>query len=152
MISHLRQFAGNAAGTAAIETAIFAPIFLVLTLGITDLGTGMFVRMQVNAAAQAGAAYALIHNYSGSPPVCASMSAACLSNIKIAMNDATGNSSFCTTATCAATFTSCADANGGICFAVSATYPYTPLLPDAVYAWASAQTYSSNVTVRVPVL
>jgi Flp pilus assembly protein TadG len=149
MISHLRRFARNSVGTAAVETAIFAPIFLIFTLGITDLGVGMFVKMQVNAATQAGAAYAVINTYSGSPPVCASMTATCLSNIQTAMNNASGNASFCTTATCTASFTSCADANGGICFAVSANYPYTPILPDAVYTWASAQTYSSTVTVRI---
>ena len=149
MVSHLYRFARNSVGTAAVETAIFAPIFLVFTLGITDVGAGMFVKMTVNAATQAGAAYAVINYYSGSPPVCASMTATCLSNIKTAMNDATGDPSFCSAATCSASFTSCGDAYGGICFAVSANYPYTPMLPDPAYRWASAQTYSSTVTVRI---
>jgi Flp pilus assembly protein TadG len=134
-------------GTAAVEAAIFAPIYLTLTLGITDLGSGMFVRMQINAAVQVGAAYAVIE--SGS--VCSSMTSACLNGIKQAMNDATGNLSFCTGSVCTASFASCAEANGGICYTVSANYPYTPILPDAVYTWAkSAQTYSSTATVRVP--
>ena len=146
MISHLRRFARNSNGTAAVETAIFAPVFLVLTLGITDLGAGMFVRMQVNAAAQAGAAYAVIH--SGSAACFPAVTSPCLTSIKTVMNDATGNSSFCTGTVCSASLTSCADANGGVCYTVSANYQYTPILPD-VYTWASGQTYSSTVTVRI---
>jgi Flp pilus assembly protein TadG len=134
-------------GTAAVEAAIFAPIYLAMTLGITDLGSGMFVGMQVNAAAQVGAAYAVI-NSSG---VCSSMTASCLSGIKQAMNDATGDPSFCTGSVCTASFTSCAEANGGICYTVSVHYPHNPILPDAAYTWAQpAQTYSSTATVRVP--
>ena len=144
------RFARNCDAAAAVEAAIFSPVFLIFTLGITDLGTGMFLEMQVNAAAQAGASYAVIN--SGS--VCASLSSTCLSSIQTAMNDATGNSSFCTTSAqnltpCSASFTSCADPNGGICFAISANYPYSPILPAAIYAWARSRTYSSTVTVRV---
>jgi Flp pilus assembly protein TadG len=136
-------------GTAAVEAAIFAPIYLTLTLGITDLGSGMFARMQVNAAAQVGAAYAVINSSSGRK--CSSMTSDCLSGIQQAMNDATGNPSFCTGTVCTASFTACAEANGGICYTVSANYPFRPILPDAVYTWAQpAQTYSYTVTVRVP--
>ena len=142
----LRQLRGNSNGSVAVETAVFAPLFLVMTLGITDLGSGMFVQMQVNAATQAGAAYAVINSGSA----CKSLSATCLSGIEAAMNDASGNSSFCTTTVCSANFTSCADTNGGICYTVSATYPFTPILPDAAYTWAgSRQNYSSTVTVRI---
>ena len=131
--------------SAAVEAAIFLPVFLVFTFGVADLGAGMFTRMTVNAAAQSGAAYAVIS--SGS--TCASMSAGCLAGIETAMRDATGNSSFCTGAVCSASFTSCADPDGGICFTVSANYPYTPILPSALYAWAQSSTLSSTVTVRI---
>src|SRR5215831_1812271 len=147
MIRSLRHFVQNCSGAAAVEAAIFLPIFLVMTLGITDLGAGMFVRMQVNAAAQAGAAYAVIHYGSATNQgICYSgPSGACLSGILAAMNDATGNPSFCTTSVCPTpTFAVCADANGGVCYSVTANYPYTPILPDAVYAWALDQTYSST--------
>ena len=145
MIKTLHRLFGCTSATAAVEAAIFSPLFLVLTLGVTDLGSGMFVRMTVNAAAQSGAAYAVITSNS----TCASLTAACLSGIEKAMNDATGNSSFCTGAVCSASFTSCADPDGGICFTVSANYPYTPILPSALYAWAQSSTLSSTVTVRV---
>src|SRR5262245_31395329 len=98
MISAFRRLSRNTDAAAAVEAAIFAPIFLALMLGVTDLGTGMFVQMTANAAAQAGAAYAVIN--SGS--VCASMTTACLSGIKTAMNDAAADSSFCTGSVCTA--------------------------------------------------
>jgi hypothetical protein len=145
MIVMIRRLFRCTRGTAAVEAAIFAPIFLAFTLGVTDLGSGMFVRMTANAAAQAGAAYAVIH--SGS--VCSSMSAACLSGIKTAMNDAAGNPSFCTGAVCTASFVACADPNGGTCFVVRANYSYSPILPNAALAWAQPSTISSTATVRI---
>jgi hypothetical protein len=155
MIKILRHLFRCETATAAVEAAIFAPIFLTLTLGITDLGTGMFVQMTVNAATQAGASYAVI-NYGS---VCASLTTTCLNGIKAAMDDAVGNSSFCTATAqnptpCPISFTSCADPNGGICFIVSANYPFSPILPVAsgifTHSWTQTQTYSSTVTVRVP--
>jgi Flp pilus assembly protein TadG len=140
--------------TAAVEAAIFAPIFLTLTLGVTDLGSGMFVRMQINAATQAGAAYAF-KNSCGST---------CLGSIKTAINNASGNPSFCTLALCTAQIQTC---SGGVCatatscptpanlttqciITVSASnYPYSPILPDAVYSWASVATLTATATIRV---
>jgi Flp pilus assembly protein TadG len=146
MISLLRRLFRSSDATAAVEAAIFAPIFLTLTLGVTDLGTGMYVRMTVNAATQSGAIYAVIKHGS----TCASLTAACISGIQTAMNDAVGNSSFCNGSVCPQpVFQACADPNGGICFVVTANYPFTPILPDAAYSWASLMTVSSTTTVRV---
>ena len=140
----LRQFRRNPNGTAAVETAIFAPLFLVMMLGVTDLGAGMFVKMTANAASQAGAAFAVINTNS----TCTSLTGACLSGIKTAMNDAANNSSFCTGTVCLASIGTCADGSTK-CISVTANYPYTPILPDAVYAWGKTQTYSSTVTIRI---
>src|SRR6516162_1329906 len=141
----LRQFRRNSDGSAAIEAAIFAPLFLVIMLGITDLGAGMFVNMTANAAAQAGAAYAAINTNS---TCTAPMTAACLRGIETAMNDAANNSSFCTGNVCLVSIGTCTDGSQK-CISVTANYPYTPILPDAVYTWgASPQTYSSTITIR----
>ena len=147
MITALRRLLRNTDAAAAVEAAVFSPFFVLLTLGVTDLGSGMLVRMTANAAAQSGAAYAVIH--SGTSGVCANLSAACTSGIEQAMNNAVGNSSFCTGAVCSASFTTCADPNGGICYTVKANYPYTPILPDVVYSWAQGTTFTSTVTVRI---
>jgi hypothetical protein len=151
-VSRIKHLLFCTRATSAVEAAIFLPIFLILTFGITDLGSAMFLRMSVNAAAQSGAAYTVI-NQSCTPtpctPICSSLTAGCLSGIKKAMDDATGNSAFCTGVVCSASFGSCSDPNGGTCFIVSANYPYTPILPSTVYSWAGSATYSSTVTVRV---
>ena len=145
MFRQLRRFSRNSVGSVALETAIFAPVFLVMTLGISDLGAGMFVKMAVNAAAQAGAAYAAINTNS----TCAALTAACLSGIETAMSDAANNSSFCTGTLCLASIGECADGSPK-CISVTANWPYTPFLPDAVYTWGSAaQTYSSTITLRI---
>jgi hypothetical protein len=117
---------------------------LVMILGIADLGAGMFVKMTVNAAAQAGAAYAVINTNSA----CATLTATCLSGIETAMNDAANNSSFCTGTVCLASIGVCADGSPK-CISITANWPYTPFLPDAVYTWASAQNYSSTITLRI---
>jgi Flp pilus assembly protein TadG len=141
----IRQLRRNSDGTVAVEMAIFTPIFLVMMLGVTDLGAGMFVQMQVNAAVQAGATFAVLNS---SNPVCTTLTSTCLNGIEQAMNDASGTLSFCTSAVCTPTIGGCADGSPK-CITVTASYPYTPLLPDAVYAWASAQSYSATVTVRI---
>jgi hypothetical protein len=79
--------------TAAVEAAIFAPISLLFTFGITDLGAAMFARTQTNARPRRVPSMRL----SIRPrPVAAPFGTACLTAIKAAMNDATGDASFCT--------------------------------------------------------
>jgi Flp pilus assembly protein TadG len=140
----LKQLSRSSDGTAAVETAIFAPIFLVMMLGITDLGAGMFVKMTANAAAQAGAAYAVITTNAA----CKTLTTTCLSGIKTAMADAANDSSFCTGSVCLASIGGCADGSPK-CISVTANYPYTPILADAAYAWGKTETYSSTVTIRI---
>jgi Flp pilus assembly protein TadG len=142
--------------TAAVEAAIFAPIFLILTLGVTDLGAGMFVRMGVNAASQSGAIYAVVN--SGTGEVCESLTSAfspsvasaCLTAIKGVMNEATGDASFCTGTVCTANIGCPAGSDGSSrCITVTVSYPFTPILPDAVYSWATSTTLSSITTIRI---
>jgi Flp pilus assembly protein TadG len=139
----LRSFATNSNATVAVEAAIFAPIFLVLTLGVTDLGAGMFVRMQINAATQAGATYAVLN----------SCGTTCLSGIEKVMNDAAGDSSFCGKATCTATITQpCV--TPCVVTVSAANYPYTPILPVSSGKFSSSwtqknQPISSTVTFRI---
>jgi Flp pilus assembly protein TadG len=141
MISTFLRLFKCVTGTAAVEAAIFAPLFLTFTLGVTDLGSGMFARMTVNAAAQAGAAYAAIN----------SCTTSCLTAIKASMNDATGNSSFCTgSVVCTASISPSPCTAGSVCvITVSVNYPYSPILPYAVYSWAQSTTVSSTVTIQV---
>jgi Flp pilus assembly protein TadG len=154
MIRALRRLFRSTTGTAAVEAAIFAPIFLIMTLGVTDLGSGMFVRMSVNAATQAGAAYAIINSQPGLPcwdtaTTKPSLTPACVTGIKTAMNDATGVPTFCTGTVCAPAPTMTAPCVSPCVITVSANYPFTPILPDVVYSWAQSVTVSSTTTIRI---
>jgi len=147
--------------TAAVETAIFAPIYLMLTLGVTDLGMGIFVRMSVNAASQTGAIYAVANAHvknhvcevtTTTTPAAWINASACVAAIKAVMNDATGDSAFCTGSVCGTpSVRACAppDVASTTCVTVTASYPYVPLLPDATYSWAQSMTVISTSTVRI---
>lgn len=54
-----RQFWSSTAGVAATEFALVSPIFVILTLGIIDVGTAVFERFELKTAARVGAEYAL---------------------------------------------------------------------------------------------
>jgi Flp pilus assembly protein TadG len=144
----LRSILHRRDGTAAVETAIFLPIFMILTFGITDIGSGIFVRQRVNAAVQAGATYAVIN--SGIDGQCETMGAACESGVKAAMTAASGIASFCTGDVCTPSITGCADGSPK-CLNVSAEYSLTPILPSTLYAWAMSMVISSSLTIRIPV-
>ena len=153
MIQMFKRLFRCTRATAAVETAIFAPIYLMLTLGVTDLGTGIFVRMSVNAATQSGALYAAKGTLCGvtttSPPAWVNPSG-CVAAIKAVMNDATGNSSFCTGSVCGTpSIGPCTYMASTTCVSVSASYLYVPLLPDATYSWAQSMTVISTSTVRI---
>jgi Flp pilus assembly protein TadG len=46
-------------GTPAIEFGLIAPVLMVLLLGVVDFGMAFWDQLQVNAAVQAGASYAV---------------------------------------------------------------------------------------------
>jgi Flp pilus assembly protein TadG len=59
-------FTGSGRGThgaAAIELAVLAPVLVMVTVVTADLGMGIYRNMQVQAAAQAGAEYAVAHGF-----------------------------------------------------------------------------------------
>lgn len=153
----LRDLLRCTRATAAVEAAIFAPIYLVLTLGVSDIGMSVFVRMSVNAATQAGALYAVVNSVKGkacevttTTPAAWVNSGACVAAIKAVMNDATGDPPFCAGSVCGTpTIGPCAELASATCITVSASYPYTPLLPDAVYSWAQSTTVISTSTIRI---
>jgi hypothetical protein len=155
MITVFRRLLRCTVANAVVEAALFAPVFLVITLGVTDIGAQALVRMTVNAAVQAGATYAVM-NSSGTL-VCASspLTTTCVTGIKTAMNDATGRPSFCTGTVCSASSpTPCASGpSTSKCITVSVSYPFTPILPvtSGVYShsWTNTQTVSATVTIRV---
>jgi Flp pilus assembly protein TadG len=59
LIAHLKTLAHAQRGNSAIEFGLLAPILILLTIGVVDLGVGLYQQQQVQAAAQAGAQAAL---------------------------------------------------------------------------------------------
>ena len=51
--------ARSTSGSAAVEFAMVVPIFLMLLVGVIDLGGALFVRFRLDAAASSTASYAL---------------------------------------------------------------------------------------------
>jgi Flp pilus assembly protein TadG len=131
-MTSLRRFLRCTKGAAAIEAAIVLPVFLTLTAGMVDLGTRMFIAMEVNNAAQAGAA-----NVVNDPTA---FSAA---NIQAAMTAAAGSLSV--TAAPAPTL------SGGV-LTVSASYSCTIANQCVLIPWSgfgASNTMTSTVKVRV---
>jgi hypothetical protein len=144
----MRRLAFCTSGAAAVEAALVAPLFFIFTVGITDLGSAMYEKMAVNAAAQAGAYYAYYNSglLNSANNICATLTSTCLGNIETAMNDASGGLSI--NASPAPTIGGCADGSPK-CVVVAASYTFSPILPDAAYSWATSLTFSSTATIRV---
>lgn len=143
--------------SAAVEAAIFTPIFLLFMLGITDLGSKAYIQMQFDAATQAGVLY-IAQN---STYIVQNGISSSLSSVQTAMNRASGSPSFCTTyATCSicnSTTPSCPVTNNckdTYCYEVIAITPisspvYQPFLPDTAFSWSKPQTITSTATIRI---
>jgi Flp pilus assembly protein TadG len=69
-------------GLAAIEFALIGPILAIGIIGTVDLGLGIYRKMQVQTAAQAGAEYAAAHGFAPSEVTAAIRSATSLSTIQ----------------------------------------------------------------------
>lgn len=54
---------GKSAGTAAIEFAVSIPLFVVLLMGVVELGFAMYRAMQVYNSVEAGMLYAARNNW-----------------------------------------------------------------------------------------
>ena len=114
----LHRFLSCAHAAAAVEAAIIMPLFLIVFVGIVDLGTAMFEQMTVNAASQAGIA-AIMKN-SGTVSG---------SNYQQAMNDAAGNPpGGIKSPTGYPLIATCTDPLGGGCLTVKASYDFRPIL------------------------
>jgi Flp pilus assembly protein TadG len=135
-------------GVAATEFAFIAPVLMVMLLCTIDLGTGIYRKMQVQNAAQAGAEYAIVHGFSSS------ISNAVTSATSFSSIAATpAPSEFCgcpssTTVTSASCSSTCSDGTmAGTYVTVSAQGTYStifsyPTLPSSFQ-------FSAQSTVRI---
>ena len=85
-IEHLSRLLGSdssaVAGVASIELAILAPVLVLALIGTADLGLGIYRKMQVEAAAQAGAQSVIANGFSSAAVTAAVVGATPLPNIE----------------------------------------------------------------------
>ena len=118
-------------GVASVELAIIAPLLAMAIICTADLGLGIFRKMQVQAAAQAGAEYAIVKGFTQSGIVTAVTSATSFG----AITAVPAPSQFCgcptaSGVTIAACNTTCPDTSKvGAYVEVSAQGSYDTILP-----------------------
>ena len=145
----VRCLAAETEGAALVELTIVAPMLVMMVVGTMDLGLGVYRKMQVEHAAQAGAQYAIVNGLSSA-------------NISTAVTNATtfagitaspAPSEFCgcpsttqvTAASCAAT---CGDGTpAGQYVTVSAKATYTTVVSYSVFP--SSFNLVAQSTVRI---
>jgi Flp pilus assembly protein TadG len=141
--------AKNNCGAISIEFAVFAPTLVVMLVCSLDLGMGIYRKMQVQNAAQAGAAYAILHGFMASSIQNAVTSATSFSGVSAspAPNEFCGCASTTgvTAATCGSTCSG--GSSPGTYVSVSAQATYNTLLPYPVVP--NSYTFSSQSTVRI---
>jgi Flp pilus assembly protein TadG len=162
----LKRFARDRNGLAAIELAIIAPVLLLCTLCVADLGRYALDKTWVTSAASAGAEYASAHaddqQYAPTYPMGSAFSAA-ITTVATSATPATNisvsptPSSYygCATATGVTASTQGATcpsgtstgATAGEYVSVTATMPFTALFSAAGISYPS--TITSTAVVRI---
>jgi len=83
----LRRFLARAArstsGAAAIEFGILVPVLSLMVIAVSDIGLGVYRKMQVEGAAQTGAEYAIRNGFDVTAITNAVLSATNASNISV---------------------------------------------------------------------
>jgi hypothetical protein len=63
-----RRNQGRSRGQALMEFALVLPVFVVMTMGVVDVGRVIWATTSLNAAAREGARYAIVHGGTMSDP------------------------------------------------------------------------------------
>lgn len=134
----LRRFftrvAGDQSGVAAVELALIAPVLTLMMVSVTDIGLGVYRKMQVENAAQLGAQYAMRNGFDTNA----------ISNAVISAT----NSSAITASPAPVTFCGCATVSGISTVSCGTTCPGGKLA--GTYIAVSAQaTYSTILNYQL---
>jgi len=132
--SFFARAATNTSGAVAVEFGFMVPVFALMVVSITDIGLGVYRKMQVEDAAQAGVQYAIAHGFDTSA-------------ISGAVTSAT-NSSAITASPSPVTFCGCATSSGLSTVDCGTTCPGGALA--GTYTTVSAQaTYSTIMNYQI---
>ena len=136
------------AGVAAVEFALAMTLIIVLLLPVIDLGMAFYQKLEVEAAAQAGAHYGAISGWNSTAIQNAITTA---TTLPMTASPAPTESCGCptgTTITAASCGTSCANGqNAGTYITANAQSTYTPIVPYSLLG--SSVTLQATATVRV---
>lgn len=148
------RFAGRAEdgirGAVSVEFVIIAPALALMLVCTLDLGMGIYRKMQVQNAAQAGAAYAVLHGFTESSIENAVTSATSFAGVSASPVPSEfcgcASSSGVSAATCASTCSS--GFSPGTYVTVSAQGTYTTLVPYPVVPNSYALSAQSTVRIK----
>ena len=143
------EFVRDRRGAAAAEFALIVPLLAAMVVLTVDLGMGVYSKMQVENAAQAGAQYAIIHGFDSSSISSAVTNATSNSGI----NSSPAPSQFCGCASATGiTATSC----GALCSTGNAPGTYVTVSAQGTYSTLmnysivpSSYTFNAQSTVRL---
>jgi Flp pilus assembly protein TadG len=145
----LARAAGDTSGVAAIEFGIIVPILVLMVVATADIGMGFYRKMQVEDAAQAGAAWAIKNGFDANLISTAVTSATSAPAISVSpapvqfCGCASGSS--ISTVTCGTTCSG--GALAGTYTTVSAQMTYNTILPYGFFP--STYNFSLQSTVRL---
>jgi Flp pilus assembly protein TadG len=125
-----RHWVRDRSGVAAIEFAFIGPLLVLMFVCLTDLGLGIYAKMQVNNAAQYGAQYALVNGYDASAITAAVKSSSDVGSLTVTPSSfcgCPGANGVLPTLTCGI---GCTDGSTpGTYVRVSVTHSYATLIP-----------------------
>ncbi len=128
-LGDLRKWPTRHRGTAAIEFALAAPLFVILLLGVVDVGFAAYQAMQVQDAAEAGALYAAINGWNPTGIEAAVVNATGASGMTApAPTEFCGCPSTTGVTTVACTATCAGGAKPGVYVQINAALPHTNIL------------------------
>jgi Flp pilus assembly protein TadG len=136
-------------GASAVEFALLTPVLVGLLIPTVDIGMGLYTKMQVQNAVQAGAQYAAARGFDSTGIQNAVTSATGLSSITAlpvpAQSCGCVSGTSITSASCS---TTCPDGStAGVYVTVNAQSGYRPLFPYPVLG--NAMTLAARTTVRI---
>ena len=126
---------GDQSGVAAVELALIAPVLTLMSIAVTDIGMGVYRKMQVENAAQVGAQYAMRNGFDTD-----AISKAVISST---------NSSAITASPAPVTFCGCATVSGINAASCGTTCPGVTSLAGTYTTVSAMATYSTILNYQV---
>lgn len=152
MLAFLKDLRRHQAGASAVEFALVLPIIVALMIGTIDLGRMAWTKMEVQAAARAGAAYALVNATKTFDAAKVSSAASSATTLAVTVTPTPSKTYGCPTGT---------DGASGIVTVANNTTPcplnsttpgsYVTVRTETTYTpiWLSPVTISSTAKVRI---